>query len=82
MPTLTEGPRTMARHPEPGELWTPDQLAELLKLNRRTLANWRVLRKGPRHFRLGDNDSAPVRYRAEDILAWLDEHGWTPEDER
>jgi hypothetical protein len=85
MLTLTEGPRTMAREPEPGELWTTDQVAERLNLSPRTVTNWRHAGKGPRSFRLGTGGKAPVRYRAVDVLAWIDEwrdeHG-PPEDDR
>lgn len=44
----------------------PQQLAERLRLNVRTLDNWRSLGTGPAYIKVG----GLVRYRLEDVLAW------------
>ncbi len=46
---------------------TPAQVAELTGFKPQTLANWRVLKKGPKHFRMGRS----VRYWESDVLAFL-----------
>lgn len=51
------------------QLLTPAEVAELLKLQPSTLVEWRRLRKGPRHIRVGHRT---VRYRRSDIDAWLE----------
>jgi hypothetical protein len=48
-------------------LYTPDDLAELLDLDARTLAVWRAQKRGPDFVRAG----RAVFYRRCDIEAWL-----------
>ena len=57
----------------PYQLLRPEQLAQLLGLSIKTLANWRCLGRGPKPAKLGPSRGAPVRYAVEDILLWLDE---------
>ncbi|WP_026316522.1 helix-turn-helix transcriptional regulator [Actinokineospora enzanensis] len=52
----------------PTRLWTTEELAELLRLPEKTLAEWRHKGTGPAFVRMGKH----VRYRPEDIAAWLD----------
>jgi hypothetical protein len=51
-------------------LLTSEQAGEYLHVNPRTLANWRVLGRGPRYVRSG----ARALYRLGALDAWLDAH--------
>ncbi|MCK9901216.1 helix-turn-helix domain-containing protein [Glutamicibacter sp. V16R2B1] len=50
-------------------LLTPDQLAEVLHVEPKTLANWRGMNppRGPRFVKIG----SLVRYRTLDVLAYV-----------
>ncbi|EFD51811.1 DNA binding domain, excisionase family [Micrococcus luteus SK58] len=50
------------------ELMTPDELSEYTGTPVHTLAHWRYVGRGPRFVKLG----RAVRYRAEDVRAWLE----------
>lgn len=54
----------MAREP----LATPREVAEYVRKNERTLANWRSLGIGPPYHKAGDGS---VRYRWADVDKWL-----------
>ena len=45
--------------------------AARLGLRPKTLAMWRVERRGPRFYKLGTGRTAAVRYAPEDLDAWL-----------
>ena len=49
-------------------LVTPSQLADRIGIKETTLANWRVIGRGPRFIRVG----RAIRYRIEEVEAWLD----------
>lgn len=49
-------------------LWTVEQVAEYLQIPVRTLYQWRHNNYGPAGRRVGRY----VRYRAEDVRAWVD----------
>src|SRR5579885_1828022 len=49
------------------ELLTPEQVAELLHISTRTLANWRCAGVGPRYARVGG-----IRYRQSDVEDWIE----------
>lgn len=51
-------------------LLAADQAGTYLHVHPRTLANWRVLGKGPRYVRAGSR----ALYRQSDLDAWLDAH--------
>ena len=54
--------------PEPlDEVLTPPQVASLLRVPERTLADWRYMQKGPPSHKVGRH----VRYLAEEVRAWL-----------
>lgn len=55
--------------PDRQRLWTLDEVAEYLQTPKKTLYDWRSRSIGPRGIRVGRN----VRYRPEDVDAWLDE---------
>ena len=55
-------------------LMTTDQLCEFLQVSRRTVATWRAQHTGPAYFRLGNS----VRYRPDDVDAWLSRGLVTP----
>ena len=69
------------RQPEPlnlspSDLITPDQVAAALGLSHRTLAAWRSSRRNPLPYvKVGSR----VRYRRQDVAAWLESrtHGNT-----
>ena len=48
-------------------IWTPAQVAKILKVSVRTLGKWRHLRRGPKYLRLG----RVVRYHSSDVEEWL-----------
>jgi excisionase family DNA binding protein len=52
------------------ELLTEAELADELKVSRRTLQRWRTEKRGPRWIRVG---KAP-RYKRGDVTAWLEAH--------
>ena len=49
-------------------VYTPDQLAAILGVTRKTLAEWRRLKKGPDYVRVEKN----ILYRQKDVEAWMD----------
>ncbi|GAA0202881.1 hypothetical protein GCM10008944_20700 [Cytobacillus oceanisediminis] len=49
-------------------LLTPADVGEHLRLSEKTLANWRCQGRGPAYLRVGRD----IRYRAADVLAWLE----------
>jgi excisionase family DNA binding protein len=53
------------------EIATRQQVAEYTQTSVPTLARWAAEQKGPRFIRLG----SAVRYRREDVLAWISEAG-------
>lgn len=53
-----------------GQLLTPQQVAEILQVNVRTLEAWRARSAGPKWARLGTGSRAPVRYKREDVDAF------------
>ncbi len=53
---------------------TDRELAELLAIPTRTPGQWRYLRRGPAYMKVGRH----VRYRREDVEAWLAEQTVTP----
>lgn len=55
----------------PTEYLTPKEVAAMLKVSTDTLEGWRSKRTGPPWTRLGDGDRSPVRYRREDVEAYL-----------
>jgi excisionase family DNA binding protein len=50
-------------------LLTTDEVAEWLQMSPDTVRQWRADRTGPRGYRIGRH----VRYRREDVEAWLEE---------
>lgn len=52
---------------------TTEDAAAMLGISPKTLANWRVLGRGPAYVRVGARRS-PVLYRVDDLEAWLDSH--------
>ena len=53
------------------------ETAKVLGVAVQTLRNWRHLRKGPPYIKLG----RAIRYRDEDLLAFLERHRVTPNKE-
>ncbi|MCV2489454.1 helix-turn-helix domain-containing protein [Geodermatophilus sp. YIM 151500] len=59
-------------HPTP--LGTVEDVAAYIGVPKQTLYNWRTQAKGPRGIRVGKH----LRYRWEDVDAWLDEQADGP----
>jgi Helix-turn-helix domain len=53
-------------------MFTPAELAAILKVSVGTLQNWRVKGVGPPYIKLGLENSAPVRYLETDVRRWQD----------
>lgn len=51
------------------KLMTPEEVAELLGVPRRTLTVWRYEGIGPKGFKVGRH----VRYRLVDVESWIEE---------
>jgi excisionase family DNA binding protein len=58
-------------------LWTLAELAEYLQVPEQTVYTWRKRGAGPRGFRIGRH----VRFRREDVEAWIDTLGDEEEPE-
>jgi hypothetical protein len=67
---MTTHTKTQKLGPPP--LLTPDQAGAFLRVHPRTLANWRVLGRGPRYLRVGRRPF----YREKDLETWLDAHAF------
>lgn len=52
-----------------GVALTPDEVSTRTGLAKQTLANWRAMKVGPAHFKVG----RLVRYWEADVDAWLQE---------
>jgi hypothetical protein len=52
-------------------LWTDDWVAMLVNVSRPTLRRWRKQNKGPPFLKLGPEKGAKIRYRLDDVEAWL-----------
>lgn len=50
---------------------TPGEVAEYVKVDEQTLANWRWLGTGPRFIKV---NGGRIRYRRSDVETWLDQH--------
>jgi predicted DNA-binding transcriptional regulator AlpA len=50
-----------------GIVLTPEQVVERTGIAKQTLANWRAMKTGPSHFKVG----RLVRYWETDVDAWL-----------
>lgn len=50
------------------QLLNEHAVAEVLRVSVATVRRWRLLQRGPKFLKLG----ALVRYRAEDVTAWLE----------
>ena len=51
---------------------TTIEVAEMLRLSRRTLEGMRVAGTGPRYLKAGTGKRSRVLYREADVLAWLE----------
>lgn len=49
---------------------TSKELAERWKMSEQILRVWRLKKKGPQYFKLGEGKKASVRYRLDDVEAW------------
>ena len=51
---------------------TTIEVAELLRISRRTLERMRVEGTGPRYLKVGPGKRSRVLYRQQEVLAWMD----------
>lgn len=58
----------MLESKEMNHLMNEHDIASLTGLSVASVRRWRLLRQGPRYLKIG----AAVRYRPEDLKAWLD----------
>jgi len=68
----------MSKNTRDGKLLTTDELAQRLGMDSGSLENWRNAGKGPIFIKMGQGNSAPVRYRLCDIEAWEKKHEVKP----
>ena len=54
------------------ELLTTAEVAEILKITEPVLGNWRSAGRGPRFLKLTEGQRGRVRYRAADVVAFID----------
>lgn len=52
-------------------LLSPKELADILGVTPATLERWRVSGDGPKFVKLGNRAHSPVRYRVEDVQAFI-----------
>jgi len=69
MATITAPPDTL-------DLLTPQEVARVLRVDTKTLANWRYLGRGPGFMK----DGGVVRYSREALTAWMRERTVHPHD--
>lgn len=53
-------------------LLTEADIAVMLALKVRTIRSWRERGFGPKFIKFGSADKSPVRYRQEDVQAWIE----------
>ncbi len=57
------------------KIYTQDELAKYLGINKSLLIHWRFHKKGPSYIKLGENKrGVQVRYAAQDVKKWLSKH--------
>lgn len=52
------------------EMLSPVQLSQRIGVGVRTLASWRLKKKGPVYLKFGDDPKSEVRYTVQDVIAW------------
>jgi hypothetical protein len=59
--------------PQEPPFMSPGELAALLKVTTKTLADWRrVAGRGPRFLKVSDGGNSSIRYRRADVAAWVE----------
>ena len=53
-------------------LFTPEEVSKMLKISSRTLADWRVNKKGPKYINMNGGSGA-VRYPEDGLDDWMAE---------
>lgn len=54
------------------KIYTRDEAGDFMRMSPAYLAKLASLRRGPRFTKFGRGCRSPVRYRASDLLAWMD----------
>ena len=55
------------------KMMTADEAADFLRVSSATLSRWRADGSGPKYIKLGVRRRGPVRYRFDDLAAFLDQ---------
>lgn len=58
----------------PPEYLTPAQVGQLTGFSPRALEAMRAKRAGPPFIKVGEGKNGAIRYRLDDVRAWLDSH--------
>ena len=67
--STTQRKKTAKRQRQAGDLLNEHDVAYTLSVSVQTIRRWRVYRRGPKFIKVGFN----VRYKPEDVAAWLNE---------
>lgn len=67
-------------HPTVSLMLTPEEAARHLGIKVSTLASWRFTSVGPAYYRVGNGRGSSVRYRLDDLDAWLQAHRVEPKE--
>jgi len=57
-------------HPDPDQLLTEKEAAELICYSQRALQNWRVRGGGPQYVKVS---ARSIRYQRRDVMSWIEE---------
>jgi len=71
IPLVTRAPMQPSPLPASPELLNEHQVAKFLQLSVASVRRWRLFRTGPKYLKIG----AAVRYRRDDVEAWLSSCG-------
>ena len=54
------------------DLMTTNECGKYLNMCVQTLARWRMEKKGPKYFKLGEGKNSRVFYKAQDVDEWVE----------
>lgn len=54
------------------QLWREGDVARITGMSVASVRRWRLFGQGPRYLKMGVKSGAAVRYRPEDVAAWLE----------
>ena len=65
--------RLLERYGNGERLLVPEEVAVIFQISEDTLRRWRSAGDGPPHLKFGRGRTAPVRYRLDDILRFIEQ---------